>query len=50
MTNYQEFKKQLLKNWRKKFWYYLYAPKYFFISIALRIRLWYEKVKNKASK
>ena len=24
MINYQEFKKQILKNWRVRFWYYVY--------------------------
>jgi len=38
-TNYQEIKKQVLKSWRVRAWYWLYAPKYWFIRIRLSLRL-----------
>ncbi len=35
MADLAEHKKELLKSWRGKFWYYWYWPKYFLIRLKL---------------
>ena len=36
----KEIKKRILRSWRVKFWYYLFAPRYFIVRLSLRLKEW----------
>ena len=41
---YEDYKRELMKDWKFRFWYYLLAPEYFFASLIIRVRIWLEKI------
>jgi hypothetical protein len=39
----KEFHDEQMKDWRYRFWWYVYTPKYWLIEPMIRFRAWWRK-------
>jgi len=39
VVDYNSFKRESLRNWRVRLFYYLYEPKYLFIKLKIKLKL-----------
>jgi len=39
MTNYEKHKRELMKDWRFRFWYGLLAPQYWLMRLVIKLQI-----------